>query len=89
MVAALIMLMMPAQRRNETRAVALASATFALILSVWVYFSYDQTVAGYQFVETGILDLKHYLDSKYVIFRLLVSLVDHCDYIPAHFRDWL
>jgi len=50
-VAALIVLMMPAHRRNETRAVALASATFALILSFWVYFSYDQVAAGYQFVE--------------------------------------
>jgi len=51
MVAALIILMMPANRRNETRAVALAAATFALILSIWVYFSYDQVAAGYQFVE--------------------------------------
>jgi len=51
MVAALIMLMMPSHRRNETRAVALASAAFALILSIWVYFSYDQAAAGYQFVE--------------------------------------
>jgi len=51
MVAALIILMLPAQRKNETRAVALAAATFALILSFWVYFSYDQATAGYQFVE--------------------------------------
>jgi len=51
MVAALIILMMPANRRNETRAVALASATFALILSIWVYFSYDKVAAGYQFEE--------------------------------------
>ena len=51
MVAALLILMMPAQRRNETRAVALAAATFALILSIWVYFSYDQAAAGYQFIE--------------------------------------
>ncbi|MEW6287820.1 MAG: NADH-quinone oxidoreductase subunit M [Chloroflexota bacterium] len=51
MVAALIILMMPSHRRNETRAVALASATFALLLSLWVYFSYDQSLGGYQFVE--------------------------------------
>jgi NADH-quinone oxidoreductase subunit M len=51
MVAALILLMMPANRRNETRAVALAAATFALILSIWTYFSYDKVAAGYQFVE--------------------------------------
>ena len=51
LVAALIMLLMPAHRKNEVRAVALASAIFALTLSAWVYFTYDQTAAGYQFVE--------------------------------------
>ena len=52
MVAAALMLLLPSQRRNETRAVALAAATFALILSFWVYLNYDQAVGGYQFVET-------------------------------------
>jgi NADH-quinone oxidoreductase subunit M len=51
LVAALIILMLPAQRKNEARAIALAAAIFALILSAWVYFSYDQATAGYQFVE--------------------------------------
>ena len=51
LVAALIILMLPAHRKNETRAVALAAATFALILSAWVYFSYDQVAKGYQFIE--------------------------------------
>ena len=50
-VAGLLILMLPANRKNETRAVALMAATFALILSFWVYFSYDQTMAGYQFIE--------------------------------------
>ncbi|HXF86689.1 MAG TPA: NADH-quinone oxidoreductase subunit M [Anaerolineales bacterium] len=50
-VAALIILLIPAHRKNEVRAVALAAATFALILSFWVYFSYDQSVGGYQFIE--------------------------------------
>src|SRR5512138_2051724 len=50
-VAAVLMLLLPAQRKNEARAVALAAATFALILSFWVYFSYDQAQAGYQFVK--------------------------------------
>jgi len=50
-VAGLLILMLPANRKNETRAVALMAATFALILSLWVYFSYDQGAAGYQFVE--------------------------------------
>ena len=51
MVAAVLMLLMPAQRKNETRAVALAAATFALILSFWVYLNYNQTIGGYQFQE--------------------------------------
>ena len=51
LVAAIIMLMIPAQRKNEVRAIALASATFALILSAWVYFTYDQAAGGYQFIE--------------------------------------
>ncbi|HQV95788.1 MAG TPA: hypothetical protein PLF41_15110, partial [Anaerolineales bacterium] len=51
LVAALILLLMPVNRKNEARVVALASATFALILSLWVYFNYDQSIAGYQFVE--------------------------------------
>jgi NADH-quinone oxidoreductase subunit M len=50
-VAAVLILLLPAQRRNETRAVALAAATFALILSFWVYFNYDQAAGGYQFLE--------------------------------------
>ena len=51
-VAAIIILLLPAQRKNEARAVALAAAVFALILSFWLYFNYDQAAAGYQFVET-------------------------------------
>jgi NADH-quinone oxidoreductase subunit M len=51
LVAAVLMLLMPADRKNEVRVIALASAVFALGLSIWVYFSYDQAAAGYQFVE--------------------------------------
>jgi NADH-quinone oxidoreductase subunit M len=50
-VAAILILLLPAQRKNETRAVALAAATFALILSFWMYFNYDQAAGGYQFIE--------------------------------------
>ncbi len=51
LVASLIILMLPPQRKNEARAVALAAAIFALILSAWVFFTYDQGTAGYQFTE--------------------------------------
>ena len=50
-VAALVILLLPPQRKNEARAVALASAIFALVLSAWVYLSYDHATAGYQFIE--------------------------------------
>ena len=52
MVAAALILMMPASRRNETRAVALAAATFDLLLSGWVYYQYlTKGMTGYQFEE--------------------------------------
>jgi len=51
LVAALLILMLPPQRKNEARAVALGAAILALILSIWVYFSYDQAMGGYQFIE--------------------------------------
>ena len=50
-VAGLIILLIPADRKNEVRVAALAAATFALLLSIWAYFSYDTAAGGYQFVE--------------------------------------
>jgi NADH-quinone oxidoreductase subunit M len=50
-IAALVILLLPAHRKNEARAVALAAATFALLLSFWMYLSYDQAAGGYQFIE--------------------------------------
>jgi NADH-quinone oxidoreductase subunit M len=50
--AAMILLMIPAQRKTEARGVALAAATFALLLSLWVFIQYlTQHMTGYQFVE--------------------------------------
>ncbi|WKZ34622.1 MAG: NADH-quinone oxidoreductase subunit M [Anaerolineales bacterium] len=47
-----IILMMPATRKNETRAIALAAATLDLLLSAWVYLQYlTQGMTGYQFLE--------------------------------------
>src|ERR1051325_6153623 len=52
LVAALIILLLPPQRKNEARAIALAGATFALLLSLWVYIQYlTQNLTGYQFIE--------------------------------------
>jgi NADH-quinone oxidoreductase subunit M len=50
-VAALLLLLIPGERKTEIRVTALAAAFFAVFLSTWVYFSYDAAAGGYQFVE--------------------------------------
>ncbi|MFQ5617260.1 MAG: NuoM family protein, partial [Anaerolineales bacterium] len=51
LIAALLILLVPGERKNEIRVAALAAAAFTLILSLWVYFGYDQADGGYQFME--------------------------------------
>jgi NADH-quinone oxidoreductase subunit M len=51
LVAALLLLLIKPERKTEIRVVALATAVFELVLSVWVYFTYDKVAAGYQFIE--------------------------------------
>ena len=51
MIAGLLLLLIPADRKTEVRVAALAAGAFALLLSIWVYFSYDISAGGYQFVE--------------------------------------
>jgi NADH-quinone oxidoreductase subunit M len=50
-VAALLLFMIPGDRKNVIRGVALAAASIAFLLSICVYFAYDQTIGGYQFLE--------------------------------------
>jgi NADH-quinone oxidoreductase subunit M len=50
-VAGMLILLIPGERKTEIRVTALAAAFFAMILSLWVYFSYDIAAGGYQFVE--------------------------------------
>jgi NADH-quinone oxidoreductase subunit M len=47
----LLLLLFPSERKTAIRWVALAASTIALLLSIWVYFSYDQSLGGYQFEE--------------------------------------
>jgi NADH-quinone oxidoreductase subunit M len=51
LVAGLVMLAMPAGRREWIRRTALAVAAIDLLLSAYVYFSYDSAMGGYQFIE--------------------------------------
>jgi NADH-quinone oxidoreductase subunit M len=50
-IAGILIFLIPAERKDEVRVLALAAATVALLLSLWVYFSYDMVRGGYQFVE--------------------------------------
>lgn len=49
--AALLILLIPGERKEEIRVTALAAAFIAMSLAVWVYFSYDTAAGGYQFIE--------------------------------------
>lgn len=51
LIAGLLILLIPVDRKTEVRMAALAAGTLALGLSVWVYFAYDIAAGGYQFVE--------------------------------------
>jgi NADH-quinone oxidoreductase subunit M len=51
LLAGLIILLLPANHKIEARVVALTAACITLLLTVWVYFSYNIQTAGYQFIE--------------------------------------
>ena len=50
-IAGLLLLLIPSERKSEIRVAALAASSLALVLSIWVYFSYDVSAGGYQFIE--------------------------------------
>ena len=50
-VAAVIILLIPADRKTEVRVTALAAGLVATLLSLWVYASYNMAAGGYQFIE--------------------------------------
>jgi len=50
-IAGLLLLLIPSERKSEIRVAALAASLIALVLSIWVYFSYDVSAGGYQFIE--------------------------------------
>jgi NADH-quinone oxidoreductase subunit M len=50
-VAGMILLLVPGQRKDLVRWIALAASVLALGLSLWVYLTYDRSLSGYQFVE--------------------------------------
>jgi NADH-quinone oxidoreductase subunit M len=50
-VTGLLLLFFPSERKTAIRWVALIASSAALLLSLWVYISYDQSTGGYQFQE--------------------------------------
>lgn len=53
-VTGMLILLVPKDRKNLVRWMALIGATLALSLSLWVYVGYDQSVGGYQFMNDPI-----------------------------------
>ncbi len=51
LVAGLILLLLPADHKAEVRMISLAASVISLLLSVWLFFSYNTAAGGYQFVE--------------------------------------
>jgi len=51
LIAGLLILLIPRERKREVRVAALAAGIVALALSIGLYFSYDIAAGGYQFVE--------------------------------------
>ncbi len=51
LLAGLIILLLPAGRKSEVKVTALAAASLSLLLSIWVYFSYNVAAGGYQLQE--------------------------------------
>jgi len=46
----ILLLLLPAEKRNLIRGIALGTSIVTLLISVFIFFSYDTTAAGYQFV---------------------------------------
>ncbi|MEJ2446649.1 MAG: proton-conducting transporter membrane subunit, partial [Anaerolineales bacterium] len=47
----LVLFLLPGEKKNLIRYTALAASVVDLVLSFWVYLSYDLTAGGYQFVQ--------------------------------------
>ncbi len=50
-VGAILLLLLPKERKTEARVLAAATSFISMALSIWVFFTYDRTLAGFQFVE--------------------------------------
>jgi len=80
----LVILMLPASRRDLVRGISLAAASLMLALSVVAYFSYDIAAGGYQFIEKApwvpALGISYYLgvDGISMPMVLMAGIVVFC-----------
>jgi len=51
LLASVLILLMPKERKTEVRMLAAAGAFITLVLSIYVYAAYDKSVGGFQFIE--------------------------------------
>jgi NADH-quinone oxidoreductase subunit M len=82
LVAAVLILLLPEERKTEIRVVALAAGVFATVLSLYVYFAYDPNAAQhFQFQEKALwvpqLGISYYVgaDGLNLPMVLLTSIV--------------
>lgn len=82
--AGLIILLLPSERQNWMRSVALAAASIMLVASIFVYIGYSRLEGGYQFLErfawVPALGISFYagLDGMSLPLVLLASIVVFC-----------
>ena len=50
-VGAVLLLMLPKDRKTEARMLAAATAFITMVLCLWVFFTYDRSGEQFQFVE--------------------------------------
>ncbi len=50
-VAAILLLLLPKDKKTEARVIAAAASFFSMALCFWVFFTYDRSLGGFQFVE--------------------------------------
>jgi NADH-quinone oxidoreductase subunit M len=84
LVAGLVILLLPAERKDWIRGIALGAAALSFLLSIWVYASYNIAAGGYQFIEhmpwLPALGISYYLgvDGISVPLLLMGALVLLC-----------
>ena len=81
LLAGLLLLLLPQGKRNLIRGVALGAALITLVISAILFFTYDKSLAGYQFIEhlqwLSALGISYYagVDGLSVALELMAGLV--------------